>query len=104
MTDTHISLSDVLSHYNVVGMAIAVAIGMAGKDLFFSLSDDIVMPFLNVITGDRFKFLRKKFQPDNFMSSFITFILVTFSILIILYTILRPMVEKQILDERKKKE
>jgi large-conductance mechanosensitive channel len=104
--ETKITIEDILSYYNVLGLSIAVAVGIAGKELFFSLADDIIIPLIgflfNKITGTSTEFLdsKNKFEIDKFISASLTFIMVVLAVIIILYAILRPLVRKEIIQKR----
>lgn len=106
-----ITFSELLSHYNIVGMAIAIAIGIAGQKLFFSLADDIVVPSFSFLikksTGKSMKGLLKdqsKFQVGEFISAVLTFLIVIGVVIFILLTILRPIVKREILTKREGEE
>lgn len=95
-----ISINDVISHYNIIGMGIGVAIGIAGKELAFSLSNDIVMPLLGKIIQTKF-FNDYELDVDKFFSSILTFSIVFGVVMFLLYVVLKPMVKQEILSSRK---
>ena len=70
-----ITINNILHEYNIVGLSIAVAIGIAGQELVFSLNNDVMMPSLAKLLP--YGFLRDyKFDLDNFFSKAITFMFV----------------------------
>lgn len=105
--NNEIKIKDILSYYNVIGLSISVAIGLAGKDLIFSLSDDIIIPCISIlfskITG-RETFIKSKnktkIQFSNFFSSLLTFFFVTMLVIFILYSAFRPIVKDDVLHQR----
>lgn len=102
----HVTLKDVIIHYNISVMAISFAVGMAGQQLLFSLADDVIIPTLSLLyrklTGKQVDFLgnKTKFEIDKFVSVLLTFILVIITVMIVLSTVLLPIVKRQILVKR----
>ena len=95
-----VSINNILHEYNIVGLSIAVAIGIAGQELVFSLNNDVVMPSVAKLLP--YGFLNDyKFDIDNFFSKAITFIFVFVLIIILLITILKPLVQEKINNEKK---
>ena len=90
-----VSIKDVISHYNLVGLGIGVAIGVSGKDLAFSLANDVIMPLVGKVIKTSFTD-QYKFDPEKFISTLLTFIIVFAIILLLLYVVLRPMVKSEI--------
>lgn len=91
-----VSIQDVISHYNIIGLGVGVAIGIAGKDLAFSLSNDIVIPIVAGVFGAKDILNSKKLDVRKFISAILTFIIVFSIIIFILYIVLRPMVREDI--------
>lgn len=91
-----ITLNSVLGHYNVIGMAIGIAVGMAGKELIYSMSNDILFPLLYKLTHLSVFERYATINMDTFMSAIIVFAIVLGIILSFLTTILWPLVKKEI--------
>jgi len=96
----HVSMSDVLDHYNIIGLGVAVALGVATKDLIFSLSDNIILPLIGRVVKTSF-FKDYVFDGDKFASRLLTFALVIGIIFAILYGALRPMIYSTVKEEKK---
>lgn len=94
-----VTINDVLQEYNIIGMAIAVAIGIAGQEFIFSLNNDVVMPSIAKLIPYGF-FKNYKFDIDKFVSKLFTFAFVFGVIIILFLTVLKPLVKEQI-DEQK---
>lgn len=95
-----VSMMDVVSHYGIIGMAIGVAIGIAGKEFIFSLSNDVALPLLgNLWKGNRFL---SKYTLDwnKFFGTFLTFVIVFGVIMIVLKSLLSPIVETEIRKQK----
>lgn len=97
--DKKVTMSDVISHYNVIGLGIGVAIGMAGKDLAFSISDDVIIPLFGKLMGIK-SVNGREFEPKKFGVALLTFLIVFFVIMFMLYIILKPMIREEILHSR----
>lgn len=97
-----ITITQVLSHYNVIGMAISIAVGIASKDLVFSLSNDIILPLIGMVVRTPF-FDDYEFDGDKFLAKLLTFGIVLGIILFLLYVVLRPMVRDDINGNCQKK-
>jgi len=97
-----ISLLDVITHYEVIGLAIGVAIGIAVKEWIFSLSNDIIMPGLGVMWKNNRFLQRYTFKPDSFFSHMITLIIVLGVILLLLIYVLKPLVAVDIHTAKEK--
>ena len=94
-----VTLNDILLEYNIVGMSIAVAIGIAGQEFIFSLNNDIVMPSIaRIFPYDFFK--EYKFDLYKFISKTITFIFVFGIIMILFFTILNSLVKTKMIKEK----
>lgn len=100
MSSTNVSIKDVMSHYNIVGLAIGVAVGVAGKDLVFSLSDDVILPLIGKVIKLKF-FQQYNFEWEKLVSSLLTFSLVMGVIVLLLYFALRPFVSTEISGNKK---
>lgn len=96
-----ITIKDVVSEYNLIGMAIGVAIGIAGKDFAFSLVNDIVMPLVGNVVNTKF-FEDYIFDGDKFASATITLAFVFLTVIFLLYVVLEPMIKPSIIEKREK--
>lgn len=95
-----ITLNNILHEYNIVGLSIAVAIGIAGQELVFSLNNDVMMPYIARLLP--YGFLNDyKFDLDNFFSKTITFMFVFGLIIILFISILKPLVRQKIESDKK---
>ena len=99
--NNNVTIEDVISYYNIIGMAIAVAVGIAGKELVFSLSNDVILPGVGLVIKNNF-FKQYEFDSDKFVSTVLTFFIVLFTIILLLYIVLRPVVTKEISDTKEK--
>ena len=98
-----VTLSDILTKYNIIGLAIGVAVGVAGKDLIFSIANDVVMPAIGLVFKNK-HFKNMKFNINNLVSSIITFFVVMFVIILLIYTVLRRFVADQIISDKSNEE
>lgn len=90
-----ISTEQVISHYNIIGMAIGVAVGIGGKDLIFSLTNDIFFPIMYKTTHMSM-FNGYELNTDKFATNIFVFVIVLVLIILILNTVLRPIVKREI--------
>lgn len=90
-----VTINDVLQEYNIIGMAIAVAIGIAGQEFVFSLNNDIVMPSVAKVIPYGF-FNGYKFDVDKFVAKLFTFCFVFGVIIVLFLTVLKPLVKEKI--------
>lgn len=93
-----ITILDVISYYNIIGLSVGIAIGMAGKDLILSLIQNIIMPMFTSFPKRKFPELNVK----EFISHLIVFILTLLIVLFLLILVLKPIVVKDI--EKKNKD
>lgn len=98
----HLSMIDLITHYDLIGLAIGVAIGIAGKEFVFSLANDIFMPSLGFIWKTNNFLQRYEFKPSAFISHTITLLIVILVILMLLSIVLRPIVKKEIRNTKEK--
>jgi large-conductance mechanosensitive channel len=101
----NITINDIFKYYNITGMSIGVAVGLAGKDFLFSLVDDIILPSVSLIStkisGSPLCFLGKyNFEVEKFFSALLSFIMVTFVVIIILFVVFRPVIKYNIIKQR----
>jgi large-conductance mechanosensitive channel len=91
-----VTLRDILGHFNIVGMAIAFAVGVAGKDLILSMSDNLVIPgLLHLLMRDDSLF---HWNPKQVLANMSTFVVVLGVTLLLLQTVLRPLVLPDVVD------
>lgn len=94
-----ITITDVIDHYNIIGLGIAVSIGLSGKELIYSFTDDFLLPLFGTIF--EIKFLSKyKFDLEKLISALVTFCIVVGIVILMLYTVLKPLVEEEIRKEK----
>lgn len=104
-----LSLRDILVRFELIGMAVAVAIGIAGKDLIFSLSNNLLIPGAanivvpeSVLKGNHH--WNFKFDLSSVVSNVLTFAVVVGVILILLNTVLRRFVQEKVSKVKKTEE
>lgn len=93
-----VSVKEVISHYNIIGLGVGVAIGIAGKDFLFSLANDIVLPLVGNVIKTKF-FDDYKFDGDKFVGALLTLLFVIGTVMFVLYVALKPLVKSEIQDE-----
>jgi large conductance mechanosensitive channel len=90
-----------LKEYGVIGLAIAVVIGTAAKDLVSAVVDDVVMPIVGLLLpgGDwqtaTFSFGSATFKIGHLIATIIDFLIIAFLIyLFVRYAMGKEKVEK----------
>ena len=94
-----VELKQVISHYNLIGVAAGIAIGSASKDFIFSILKDVATPIVQSIYG-------LKYIPidwSGFLQNFFTFIVSLLIVFALLTKLLKPIVEEDIDTQNKNK-
>jgi len=89
-----------LKDYNIIQLAIAVVVGSAVKELVSSLANNIIMPFIGILTPSgawrdiSFMIMGAEFKLGLFLSSFLDFVIVALVVFIVLKKILKVDIKK----------
>jgi len=101
MAETMKEFLDFLKEYKIIGLAIAVIIGTAAKDLVDALVADIIMPIVGLfLPGEGWKNFvvslgGAKFQIGHLINVTITFVIIAFLVfLFVKYALKKEKVEK----------
>lgn len=89
-----------MGSYNIIQLAVGVVVGNSVKDLVNSLVNNIVMPFINLITpAQSFAEMTvtinsSEFKVGMLISSLINFLVIAFVVYIVVIKILRIEIKK----------
>lgn len=86
---------DMAVQFNIVGVALALALGTAAQNLVFSFSNDFLIPGVGTLFGNH-KWLSFEFRPKLFMGNTLSFLLVCLVTWVLLKTMLRPIAQESI--------
>ena len=90
------TISEIVSYYNIIGLAVGVTVGIAGQQLIASLVNDIIFPLFEKIF--RIPDWKGKYHFDvrTFLRQCLSFAIVMGVVIFILYVVIRPIVEQDI--------
>lgn len=89
-----------LKEYNIIQLTIAVVVGSAVKELVSSLANNIIMPFVGILTPSgawrdiSFMIMGAEFKLGLFLSSFLDFMIVALVVFVVLKKILKVEIKK----------
>lgn len=93
------NLLDFFSHYNILGTTIATSLGFSLSIFLNSFVNDLIIPIINIIIGKnirelKFTFAGKSVNIGMALSGLISYIIVLFFIIFVMYMLLYSFTEK----------